>query len=107
MNYKWFAPGSFMVFFCCAYGLVFAMNWPLFTYYPLHGNFFWGPRAHTGLGPVMVWYGLMSSAGLVALLAALLIPEKVSERALRNYIWLFPLGAMLVCIFLLRQLLFA
>jgi len=96
-----------MVSFCCAYGFVFAMNWPLFIYYPLHGNFFWGPRAHTGLGPGMVWYGLMGSAGLVALLAALVIPERVAERTLGSYIWLFPVAAVLVYIFLLRQLLFA
>lgn len=102
-----FASGPFLIVFCCAYSVAFAMNWPLFIYYPLHGNFFWGAHMRTGLGPAMVWYGLVASAALAALVAAVLIPENVVQRVLKGYLWAFPLGAMLVCLYLLRHLLFA
>jgi len=92
-----------MIVFCCAYTLVFAKNWPLFFYYPLHGNFNWGSHMQTGIGPAMAWYGLMADAGSAALIAAVLIPDRLAQKAFRNYLWVFPAGAMLACVFLLRQ----
>ncbi len=103
MKVSRFAPATFLVAFCCAYGLVFAMDWPLFRYYPLHGNFNWGAGTLKHAGPAMAWYGLMSSAGAVALLAALIVPDRVVYSALRNYLWVFPCGAMLTSLFLLRR----
>ncbi len=54
------------------------------------------------VGPAMAWYGLMADAGIAALILALAIPDRLLDRALRNYLWLFPGGAMLVCVYLLR-----
>lgn len=98
-----FAPAIFMIVFCCVYAFVFAMDWPLFRYYPLHGDFNWGPRYIKGVGPAMAWYGLLSSAGIVALLASMVVPDGPAQKLLRGFLWAFPCGAMLTCVFLVRQ----
>jgi hypothetical protein len=105
-----FAPAVFMVAFCFAYAGVFAMNWPLFSYYPLHDQYTWGhhalqgvPAAAAPVGPAMAWYGLMTSAGIMASVAAVIVPDRAIDKVLRNYLWLFPCAAMLTCVFLLRH----
>jgi hypothetical protein len=98
-----FAPSTFLVAFCCTYILVFALDWPLFRYYPLHGNLSWGKQALKGIGPAMAWYGLLANAGIAATLLAICVPDRATDRLLRNYLWLFPCGAMLACLFLLRK----
>lgn len=97
------SPIAFMLAFCCTYAFVFAKNWPLFLYYPLHGDFNWGFRLTKGIGPAIAWYGLMADAGIVAAVAAVCIPSR-AFNALRNFLWIFPIGAMLVAVFLLRRL---
>jgi hypothetical protein len=99
-----FGPITFMIGFCCAYALAYWNNVPVFLYYPLHGDFAFGlhPLPKTA-GPGMAWYGLMADAGIVATLLALVIPDRLADRVLRNYFWLFPCGAMLICVYLLRQ----
>jgi hypothetical protein len=98
-----FAPSIFEVAFCCAYICAFAWDWPLFRYYPLHGNISWGKQALTGAGPAMAWYGLLANAGIVATLLAISVPDHATERILRDYLWLIPCGAMLACVFFLRK----
>jgi len=104
MKKPWFAPATFMIVFCCAYAVAFAANLPLFLYYPLHDDFSWGPRVVGGIGPAIVWSGLLADAFIVALAAALVFPDRAAQSVFRNYLWVFPCGTMLVCIFLLRQL---
>jgi hypothetical protein len=103
MNRPWFSSATFMIIFCCAYVFVFAMNWPLFLYYPLHGDFNLGPHVQTGKGPAIAWYGLMADSAIAAFPAAVVIPDRLAHKAFRNYLWVFPVGAMLACAFLLRQ----
>jgi hypothetical protein len=103
MRNSWFAPATFMMVFCCAYAFVFAMDWPLFRYYPLHDDFNWGPRVQKGVGPAVAWYGLMCSAGIVAFFAAICVPDRAVDALFRNYLWAFPCAAMLICLFLLRH----
>jgi hypothetical protein len=103
MNKLPFAPAVFMSAFCCAYALLFAMDWPLFRYYPLHGDFTWGRQMLKGVGPAMAWYGLTAGAGAIALFLAICVGDRVVATPLRNYLWLFPCAAMLTCIFLLRH----
>ena len=93
-----------MVAFCCTYICVFALDRPLFRYYPLHGNFSWGKQSLQGIGPAMAWYGLMANASIAATLLAVCVPDRATDRLFRNYLWLFPCGAMLACVFLLRKL---
>lgn len=97
-----FAPAVFLVVFCCVYVIVFALDRPLFRYYPLHGAFSFGSATLTGAGPAMAWYGLVAGAGGVAALTALIIPNRMLDTPLRNRLWLFPLATMLSCLYLLR-----
>lgn len=103
MNAPRFAPAVFMVVFCVAYIGVFAADWPLFRYYPQHGDWAWGWHRLAGAGVAMAWYGLMASAGVVALAAALLVPDASVLRWMGNRLWLFPVAAMAACVLLLRQ----
>lgn len=98
-----FAPLTFSVAFCCAYVAVFALNLPLFSYYPLHGQFAWGRGVLHSVGPAMAWYGLMTSATLIAGLVALCVPDRSIERVLRGYLGVFPVVAMASCAWLLRH----
>lgn len=98
-----FSPGAFLVAFCIAYSLVFAMHWPLFQYFPLTGKFVWGRTPLPASGPAMAWYGLTASAALAAAVCAVVVPQGVVEGALRNRLWLFPVATIFVCVFLLRQ----
>jgi hypothetical protein len=100
------SPGTFMVSYSLAYASVFFMNRPLFLYYPLHSNFNWGSHAQTGIGPAMAWYGLMASAGLIALVVSLCVPDRAVSRFVAGYAWLAPVAAMLTSVFLLRRFLF-
>jgi hypothetical protein len=104
---KWhISPPAFLVAFCCTYAGLLAKNWPLFLYYPLHGDFFWGHQLAKGIGPAMAWYGLMASAGLVALGVSICVPPRLSAALFRNYLWIFPIAAMLIAVFVLRRLFF-
>lgn len=101
-----FAPATFAVAYSISYALMFAMDWPLFVYYPQNGDFAWG-RAGVGLaGPAMHWYGFMASAGLVSTLLAFLIPDRIVMRIFRLPLIVFPTATLLVCVYLLRALLF-
>ena len=102
---KRFGPITFMIVFCCTYAAVFFFNVPLFLYYPLHGDFAWGMKPLTGVGPGMAWYGLMADAGIAALVLALIVPDRLPDRLFRNYFLLFPCAAMFVCVYMLRHLL--
>jgi hypothetical protein len=97
------AQGSFLVAYCCAYIVLLANDWPMFRYYPLHGDFSWGTGMLKGIGPAMAWYGLMANAAVVALVFGLLVPQSVADRVFRNAQWLFPVAALLGCVFLMRR----
>lgn len=103
MNRSRFSAAAFAVAFCIAYVVVFALDFPLFRYWPLHGDWTWGRTPLKDAGPAMAWYGLMANAGIAALLAAFIVPDAIATRLLRNRVWLFPIGAMAACVFLLRQ----
>ena len=97
-----FGPVTFAVVFCIVYAAVFAANLPLFLYYPLHDQFAWGIAPLKGAGPGMAWYGFMTDAALVGGIAAVLLPDRFADRMFRNFLWLFPCGAMLACVYLVR-----
>lgn len=96
------SPLAFSVTFCIAYAASLQGNLPMFIYYPLHGDFSWGPAIRKGLGPGMAWYGLMATAGAAAILAATIVPNRLVANRLRSLLWIFPCGAMLVCVAILR-----
>lgn len=98
-----FSPNAFSAAFCVAYLAVFALNRPLFYYYPLMRQFSHSALTAAAAGPPIVWYGLMASAALAASVVAVLIDETWCARVLRGRLWLFPFGAMLGTAFLLRH----
>jgi hypothetical protein len=101
-----FAPGPFMVAYCCAYAFCFATDTPMFRFYPLHGDLSWGWAVVRGIGPAMAWYGLLANALLAGLLAALVVPQAALDRVLRNSAWAAPAAALLLSVYLLRRFLF-
>jgi len=103
MNRSRFSAATFTAVFCVAYIVVFALDLPLFRYWPLNGDWTWGRATLQDAGPAMAWYGLMANAGIVALVAAFVVPDRFATRLLGNRLWLFPMAAMAACVFLLRQ----
>lgn len=99
-----FGPITFGMVFCIAYAVVFWLNVPLFMYFPQVGLFNWGYKVVPNVGPGMAWYGLMADSAIIALPLAYLVPDRFLDKMLRNYMWVVPVAAMLVCLFLLRKL---
>ena len=97
-----FGPVTFAIAFCCTYAAAYWFNLPLFVYYPVRGLFTWGTVILKNAGPGMVWYGFMADSLIVATLLALIIPDRLPDRLFRNFVWVFPCAAMLVCVYLLR-----
>lgn len=99
-----FSPIAFAAVFSVTYATVFWLNLPLFEYFPQEGLFSWGPKIIPKAGPGMAWYGLMSDAALAALPLSFVIPHRFLDKIFRNYFWVFPCAAMLVCIYMVRKL---
>ena len=96
---------AFSAAFCCTYAWALTSNRPLFLYYPLHGDFRWAAQpllTSQPSGPAMTWYGIVATAALLAAVAAICVPRRLNG-ALAPYLWVFPVGAMLWCAFLLRR----
>lgn len=93
---------TFSLAYCAAYAAAFALDAPLFLYYPVEGRLAWAWAPFNSVGPSMAWYGLMASAAVVALPVSLLVPERRAMAALRNLLWLFPVAALLASAWLLR-----
>jgi hypothetical protein len=100
------APSVFMVAYCATYAFVFFMDWPLFRYYPLNGNFNWGPQIQKGFGPAIAWYGLVADALITAILVSIVFRDRAVTGLVKSYVWIFPVAAMLVSVYLLRVFLF-
>jgi hypothetical protein len=99
MHYSWTA---FSVAFCIGYAIVFAMELPLFLYYPMESVFTWHGQPFDSAGPSMAWYGLVASAAVIALPAGLLLPDARIRRWLHGWLWLPPVIALFTASWLLR-----
>lgn len=91
----------FTLVFSAAYAVVFVLDLPLFLYYPLEREFRVAEDAAM-TGPAMHWYGLLATAGLVALLAAWLLPGRWLSPRARGLAWLAPVACMAVIAWGLR-----
>jgi hypothetical protein len=98
-----FSPTVFMLAYCIVYIAALATDLPAFRYYPLHGQFNWGPGKVTGLGPAMAWYGIVLEAAVAGGVLGFVVPGGWVTRALRNFLWLVPLAAMLACAYLMKK----
>jgi hypothetical protein len=78
--------GTFAITFGIAFATLYTvferLNWPLFTYHPVHGELeFW--RQSAGIGPPMFWYGWLVLAAASALVVGWLA-TMMSGQALRR-----------------------
>ena len=78
----------FSILFGAAYMISFYMEWALFRYYPEFGEFHLRPR--TDLGPPILWYGWLLTAGLFSGAVALVVPRSMAERLPAMWVWLIP-----------------
>lgn len=92
----WFAVG-----FCLSYPLFLALDWHLFLYYPMIGEWSFGPLSGA-TGPAMEWYGLIVSSGLAGVAAGLVLPERNLTPILLRAAVAVAMAAMAACAFLLR-----
>jgi hypothetical protein len=96
-TFKTFAL-AFSLAFVVVYVLCVYFSWPLFTYFPATGGFFWGYEpVRRGEGPQMFWYGwiatcLIASTG-VGILACVL-PAGLTRRIPLALVWIVPILAM-------------
>ena len=96
------SPVVFMTVYCVLYVVLLAFDLPLFRYYPLHGNLSWGAARLQGVGPAIVWYGLVAGALIPALIAGLVIRDQPLMRRAGLWPWLIPAFAMAGCAYLMR-----
>jgi hypothetical protein len=77
------------------YCLTVYLNWPVFTYFPATGRFFWGLQGvQAGTGPNMLWYGWTVTTILIAGalgIIAMMLPERVTRKMPLFLVWLFPI----------------
>lgn len=97
-----FSPAVFAIVFSAVYAASYWFNQPLFLFYPEHNLVTWGPKLTPNMGPGMAWYGFLANCFIVATPLALLIPNNLPDRLFRNWLFLFPVAAMLICVYLLR-----
>jgi len=71
------------------------LNYPLVTYWPAIGRLVWGYEgARPGAGPNMLWYGWILTTILIASalgIAAMIIPERITNRIPLWLVWLLPI----------------
>lgn len=98
-----FSPVVFSSLYCISYVAAYVGGWPLFRYYPVPREWAFGVSdSVVRPGPVIVWYGLVASAALVALIAAVLVPDHWLATGLRNRLWILPYAAVAACLYMLR-----
>ena len=98
------AAGRALIFsatFGVVYGLCFYYNWPLFAYYPQVNEAHFSGQLVETLGPPILWYGWLATAGLVAVAAAYLVPRAVSDRLWHGWAWIIP--AVVVVVILIYE----
>jgi hypothetical protein len=98
---------TFSVAFLLSYAVVVYFNLAMFTYRPAVHTFYWFvPPAVKGIpGIPMFWYGWITTALLAAVVITAIsafVPEPKNRRALSALVWLAPLIAFVVVVWVLR-----
>lgn len=88
--FRWFSARVFTLVFGIGYAVSVLLNLPLFRYYPLVQRFSLSDLTDVTLGPAMSWYGWIAGGLLPAILAALLVPNRLGARIPAAVLWLVP-----------------
>ena len=76
----------FTMFFGLVYMICFYFNWGLFRFYPAYTQFSFDPLGPEA-GPVIMWYGWMGNAFIVATALALLTPRSIAMKLNPTLVW--------------------
>lgn len=96
-----FSPTWFGLVFCLCYPLFLTLDWHLFLYYPLHGQ--WSLESlPESAGPAMQWYGLTVAAALAGGAAGLILTDGNAARAMSRWVWAIAVTSIAACVYLLR-----
>ena len=102
----------FVTVFAAVYAVIYLIavekNYALFTYHPALAEFGWGVQAAKD-GPAMYWYGWMATAGIAALVVAMiasLVPKRAAELLAPSWAWAVPLAVLVAFAWLLRGFFF-
>lgn len=68
----------------------------LFRFYPVLGEFSREARPLEIAGPAILWYSWLLGAGLLSLIAALLVPRAMADRLERGWVWAVPAVLLVV-----------
>lgn len=94
--------------FSVVYPAIYALDWPLFTYYPKNEHFVFG-RGAASVGATMYWYGWWVSAGIAALVFSVPLGLLFSGNVAKRVSSIIPLAAFAsaaLFVFFFRHLLF-
>lgn len=81
----------FSLVFGIAYALAVYINYPLFRYYPLTGQFSLRDLPDKTLGPAMNWYGWIAIALVPTVVIAFIVPRRFADRIPAGVFWVLPL----------------
>ena len=80
----------FTLVFGLGYAIAVYINYPLFRYYPLTGQFSLHDLVDASLGPAMSWYGWMAVGAVPAVLLAVIVPNRIGDRIPSAVFWIVP-----------------
>ena len=92
----------FAMVFAVSYALCFYYNWPMFAYYPQVNEFHLSVDLQNQLGPPILWYGWLATAGLVSAVVAVVVPRQVASRLWPGLAWAVP-GAVILAILIYEK----
>ena len=82
-----------LLFGAIYYACVWQVDWTLFYYYPETNRFYW--TAHPDDGAAILWYGWLSTAAVVSVPLALLVPDRVAARLPDDLSWMVGVAVIL------------
>jgi hypothetical protein len=85
----------FSLIFGAIYLACFYYGWSPFMYYPLVTEFHLAAQPASA-GPPILWYGWLSTAAVISVAIALLVPVRVTERLWDGWYWIAPAATLAV-----------
>lgn len=87
---RFFSARVFTLFCGLGYAVAVYVNYPVFRYYPLTGQFSLSDLQDPTLGPAMSWYGWMAVGAIAGLVTAAVVPKRLGDRIPDALFWILP-----------------